>query len=185
MAVRKKSLSLSLPYLGINNKEIAIFVCQNITGNHIPDLILSVAETPVCASLRESKSRHIRVNHHLCGGTGIFNKSLSEYRHYRPSLKTCETVKRVGCVVKDRIMPKGSFQEVNNGTAVHEIVNLVDKIVFGICVILIATWAWRTEFKNIGERNPQMGLFCVLFCNTRLNLQVIHMVFAISKFCFM
>lgn len=131
--------SFHLAKLGIHDIKVAILVNQHIAGQQVPRLVCSVSEMPFAVSLCETQGSHVGVNHHLCGGTSILDKPLSEYRHDCPPLKACEAIKGISRIKEDAVMPYGSFQQANNRTAIKKVVDLVDYVMGNVCVIFIAT----------------------------------------------
>ena len=119
----------------VNNKNVAFRIDKDITGNDIPNQVISVGVAPLVILLHKAEGCHVCVNHNLSGGYGVGYANLTENRLYGTTVKASKAMKPVGSIGKKHIMHHNLFEQCYNTAAVHQIVYFIDRIVGYIGIV--------------------------------------------------
>ena len=170
----------------INHKDVTLVIDKNVTRNDIPYLILPIKESSIVPTFHKSQGYHIGVYHYLCGRMGIGYSRLYDYRLNGTPFKTCESMKRIGCVGENDIVHQNFSEQANNApTTIKEIINFVDDFLCNVGVVFMTAWTWNAQVGNLHHGNPKATGFCHRLSSALLNIEKAYILLAISRLSFM
>ena len=169
----------------VDNKNVAFRIDKDITGNDIPNQVISVGVAPLVILLHKAEGCHVCVNHNLSGGYGVGYANLTENRLYGTTVKASKAMKPVGSIGKKHIMHHNLFEQCYNTAAVHQVVYFIDRIIGYIGIVLIAAGTRNTKVKYLCHRNPKTFGLRHLFGHALLSLKRSYICLASSRLRFM